>query len=263
MLDRLRKSGLFNSQKASATVPDGTRVYAIGDIHGRADLLQSLLDAIRADLEGAGTIRDLRLIFLGDYIDRGAQSRAVIDRLVTLKTAPQGVSGDPVPSVHFLLGNHEASMIDFLLEPDAHDAWLDWGGVETLQSYGVTATTLAGPTAVAEAMAGALPEAHLHFLRDLELTHTVGDYFFAHAGILPGTPLAEQKTDDLLWIRDRFHNADKTERPDKVIVHGHHPVKKPEDHGWRIAVDTGAVWTGCLTAVVLEGATRRFMSVTS
>ena len=228
--------------------PEGQRIYAVGDIHGRLDLLEDLLG--RIDRDSAGAAR--RLVFLGDYVDRGPDSRGVLERLAALAAAE--------PTAVFLKGNHEAAMLDFLDAPADGDAWLSWGGAETLESYGIAPRLTAPPEALAEDLRRALPPAHGAFLRSLRLSFTAGDYFFVHAGVRPGAALADQKEEDLLWIRDAFHGAKPEDRPAETIVHGHHPTRKPVDEGWRIGVDTGAVWTGVLSAAVLEGAERRFLS---
>ncbi len=248
MMDRLfKKSGQALHQNAA--VPEGKRIYAVGDIHGRNDMLEELMRRISDDLAGAP---GGQLIFLGDYVDRGGDSRGVIDRLLDLqKTWPDTV---------FLKGNHEEIMLEFLAEPEDLPHWLDWGGEETLESYGVD--PIGGVKAdLAQQWFAAAPKSHLNFLKSLKLTHIEGDYLFVHAGVRPGAPLEDQTAADLLWIRKRFHNATPEERPDYVVVHGHTPVSKPEDAGWRIGVDTGACYGGMLTAVVLEGTTRRFLSV--
>ena len=241
---------LFGSAAApSARAPDGVRIYAVGDIHGRLDLLDRLLAMI--DAEPAAGL-DVRLVFLGDYVDRGPDSAGVLGRLAQLASER--------PATVFLKGNHEAAMLDFLTDPEEGKDWLDWGGMETLESYGVPSPWTLSSDALVAALAARLPAAHAMLLERLALSHTAGDYFFAHAGVRPGVALDAQAADDLLWIRGAFHDAKPAERPEKVVVHGHHPVKTALDAGWRIAVDTGAVWTGVLTAVALEGATRRFIS---
>ncbi|MBB5519691.1 metallophosphoesterase family protein [Amphiplicatus metriothermophilus] len=240
---------LFGVKRQEAAAPAGARLYAVGDVHGRADLLDRLLEMIAA--EDAGGARK-RLVFLGDYVDRGPDSRGVLDRLAALKEAE--------PDAVFLKGNHEEALLDFLEDPEGMSEWLDWGGAATLRSYGVAPEGDRAPAALAAALRARLPDAHRAFLRDLSLYEVAGDYLFVHAGLRPGLPLAEQKARDLLWIRDAFHNAPPHKRPDKVVVHGHHPVRRPLDAGWRIDVDTGACFSGMLTAVVLEGTSRRFLS---
>ncbi len=239
---------VFRGKPAPAAAPEGERLYAVGDIHGCADLLGALIEMINAD---AGP-RKRRLIFLGDYVDRGDDSKAVIDRLLAIRAAE--------PDAIFLKGNHEEAILDFLEAPDRNEEWLHWGGDKTLESYGVTNIWSKAPTDLAAALADQIPQDHLEFLKSLEIWRTLGDYAFVHAGFRPGVDLTAQKESDCLWIRGEFHNAAPEQRPREVVVHGHHPVKKPQDHGWRIAVDTGAVWSDVLTAVVLEGTTRRFIS---
>lgn len=242
-------TNLFSRSGAGPSVPDGKRIYAIGDIHGRLDMLDTLLGRIGDDADG---LENAQLIFLGDYVDRGLDSRGVIDRLIDLR--------ERYPGSVFLKGNHEAMLLDFLHEPGDLPHWLDWGGMETLESYDVEALGLPAEM-IGDQFRARLPAAHLAFLGDLALTHREGDYLFVHAGVRPGTPLENQVEEDLIWIRKRFHNAAPEERPSAVIVHGHTPESKPLDAGWRICVDTGACYGGMLTAVALVGDTRRFISV--
>ena len=238
---------LFGGKAPSSAAPDGERLYAVGDIHGCGSLLDTLLAAIRADAAGAS-----RLIFLGDYVDRGTDSKGVVDRLLKVRAE--------APNTVFLKGNHEQAMLDFLARPDLNEEWLHWGGDKTLESYGVAETWKKSPDTLADELSGLLPPAHRDFLSGLELWRVFGDYAFVHAGFKPGVALEDQKAEDCLWIRSEFHNAAPDQRPREVVVHGHQPVKKPVDVGWRIDVDTGAVWSDALTAVVLEGTTRRFIS---
>jgi len=243
MLDKL-----FGGGAPKSKAPDGVRLYAIGDIHGCAGLLDTLLDLINADMAGAPA----RLIFLGDYVDRGADSKGVIERLLKIKAER--------PDTILLKGNHEQTMLDFLERPDLNEEWLHWGGDKTIESYGVENVWAKHPDNLAEELSERLPDAHRTFLNDLTVYEILGDYAFVHAGFKPGVALEAQQQEDCLWIRGAFHNARAEERPDKIVIHGHHPVKKPHDAGWRINVDTGAVWSDALTAVVLEGTTRRFLS---
>lgn len=239
---------LFSGGRSASAAPDGERLYAIGDIHGCAGLLARLLKLIAEDAEG----KKPRLIFLGDYVDRGPDSKAVIDRLLTVR-ADQ-------PDAVFLKGNHEQAMLDFLAEPDRNEEWLHWGGDKTLESYGLADIWAKSPQSLANDLMARLPAAHSEFLASLELWRVFGDYAFVHAGFKPGVALSEQSEADCLWIRSEFHNAGPKDRPHETVVHGHHPVRKPLDAGWRIDVDTGAVWSDALTAVVLEGTARRFIS---
>lgn len=238
----------LEAKRPISRAPDGMRIYAVGDIHGCADLL----DRLTADIvkeESADRSRT-QLIFLGDYIDRGPDSCGVIERLIAIRRDR--------PNTVFLKGNHEAVFLDFLSNPADYADWMAWGGGETLESYGVH--WLDDAKAVSRDIGAKIPKSHLGFLRELELWRVFGDYLFVHAGLRPGRPIEEQDERDLLWIRGEFHRAAPADRPDKVVVHGHQPLKKPLDAGWRIDVDTGACFAGKLTAVVLEGETRRFIS---
>lgn len=250
--------GLLNRLKNAfgggepATLPEGMRIYAIGDIHGRDDLLARLLGQIEADAHEHPASRNI-LIFLGDYVDRGLQSRAVLDRL----------SGDLMPDFErvFLKGNHEQAMLQFLEDASFGKTWKYYGGLETLHSYGVTELTRTDDPAAfehaRERFAEALPERHLRFLKSLAISAEFGSYFFAHAGVRPGVPLNRQIEEDLLWIREGFLESDRAFG--KVVVHGHTPVEQVVVKSNRIGVDTGAYMTGVLTAVVLEGTSRRFV----
>ena len=234
-------------------------LVAIGDVHGRADLLRALLGRIA---ETMGT-RAYRLVLLGDYVDRGPDSRGVLDTLLRLKRER--------PDTVFLKGNHEQAMLDFLGAPEEGEAWVQWGGAETLESYGVRATEPAPPGAddlkmerpaavLAEELAGALPDEHFAFLMGLDLTHRAGRHLFVHAGLNPERALDDQRERDLLWIREAFSRHGKGAFGDLVVVHGHTPTAKPENKSWRVNVDTGAVWSGRLTAVILDGDKRRFVA---
>jgi serine/threonine protein phosphatase 1 len=230
------------------------RVYAIGDVHGRADLLVQLRERIRADLAEAPPTR--LLVHVGDYVDRGFESRKVLDLLIERPLA--GVENQ------HLLGNHDAWLLGFLDEPaSVGAAWLRFGGDATLLSYDVR---LNGPAeseedlaALAARLRARLPAAHRRFLEGLRLRLEFGDYLFVHAGIRPGVPLALQKPDDLLWIREPF----LSDRRDHgmVVVHGHTVQAQPVVRANRIGIDTGACWTGRLTCLVLEGEGHRFLAV--
>jgi serine/threonine protein phosphatase 1 len=232
------------ANKAKTRVPRGIRIYAIGDIHGRLDLLDKLLERIDASIV-AYPIQHALHVFLGDYIDRGPNSREVIDALIARKTQHAMI---------FLKGNHESYAAQFLTDPAVLPEWTAVGGLNTLLSYGVTPPTRDNPRPaedVARAFREALPEDHLQFLQSLALSFTCGDYFFAHAGVRPGFPLNKQREQDLLWIRDDFllHEEDFG----KIIVHGHTPAKEPDIRPNRINIDTGAYATGRLTCLVLQG----------
>jgi len=226
-----------------ARVPDGVRIYAIGDIHGRVDLLDQMLSRIEADRTKYPISHDIE-VFLGDYIDRGPASRQVLDRLVARNRARQTV---------FLKGNHETFMTDFVTNPPSLDAWQRLGGLETLVSYGIAPSINADAVTqsrLADAFNKALPESHRRFLNELKLSFTCGDFFFAHAGVRPGIPLTMQREEDLLWIRHEFLLCE--EDFSKIIVHGHTPVPKPDIRSNRINIDTGAYATGQLTCLILE-----------
>lgn len=244
--------GLFRRKTAlpPARIPPGLRVYAVGDVHGRADLLASLLDRIAAD---AGSYAGSKqLVFLGDYVDRGVESRQVIDLLTG--GLPAGFEAV------FLKGNHEAALLDFLADPGIGPDWFAFGGGATLLSYGVSPDHVqrARFEMAREELLALLPDHHLAFLRSLRLSAQVGDYAFVHAGVRPGVPLERQSERDLLWIREEFLRDDSPHGV--MIIHGHTVVSTPEIRQNRIGIDTGAYATGRLTALVLEGGDRRFLT---
>jgi serine/threonine protein phosphatase 1 len=227
-------------------VPQGRRVYAVGDVHGRADLLIKLLEELRSDARIGNYEGRPILIFLGDYIDRGFQSKDVINILLSNMVSPF--------ETYFLKGNHEQAMLQFLGDPGIGPRWAEYGGAETLVSYGVQPPrTRTSPEEWMQASADlheALPAEHLHFLKSLELSVRVGDYVFVHAGVRPGVPLDQQSEHDLLWIREDFLNDRRA--LGAVIVHGHTPIQKPYRDGRRISLDTGAYLSGKLTAARFE-----------
>jgi len=227
-----------------AHVRDGVRVYAVGDVHGRADLLKQLFSGIDADLAAHPILRVIH-VFLGDYIDRGPASREVLDLLIE--------RGRQYRSSVYLKGNHEAFLEMFLRRPEILSDWRQVGGIETLLSYGLRPnfnSDTSEQKALAKALAKALPQAHRNFLRRLRLSFSCGDFFFAHAGVRPGIPLVEQKEQDLLWIRDDFLRCG--DDFGKIVVHGHSPVREVEFHSNRINIDTGAFATGNLTCLRIE-----------
>jgi len=235
------------------TLPEGQLLYAVGDIHGRLDLLEAILELIEADARASGHVERRTLVFLGDYVDRGPDSRGVVDRVIG--GLPQGFD------THFLKGNHEAILLNFLDDAWSLDNWLLNGGEATMLSYGVDTKRLARLRAPSEAwrqaFAAALPEAHLRFFKSLKLSVSFGDYLFVHAGVKPGVPLAAQTEADLIWIRDPF--LDHAGPFDKIVVHGHTPGKQPVTRPNRIGIDTGAVFTGRLTALRLQDGSREFL----
>jgi len=226
------------------------RVYAIGDIHGRTDLLDCMIEAIEGDLTRHPT-RAALTVTLGDYVDRGPDSRGVIERLARNPFRTPFIA---------LRGNHESIFEKFLRESSIAEYWRALGGLETLRSYGVDVAPLMrgrGHKEAAEALRAALPQSHVAFLGSLRLAYSAGQYFFCHAGVRPGVPLGRQREEDLLWIRDEFLNS----RTDfgKVVVHGHTPREAPELRPNRINVDTGAFMSGQLTCAVLEDEGVRFL----
>ncbi|MCA6125500.1 serine/threonine protein phosphatase [Bradyrhizobium sp. WSM 1704] len=233
------------SHHVKPRLPDGVRIYAIGDVHGRADLLQSLLTVIDADLRRSRPRRAIH-VFLGDYVDRGPDSRAVLELLIHRMWTHETVC---------LKGNHEVFMLDVLKDPAKLNDWGKYGGLLTMASYGVTPTLT--PTAeeqveLTEKLKDSVPEEHLTFMENLPSSFTCGDFFFVHAGVRPGVPLDQQREQDLLWIRDEF--LESNERFGKYIVHGHTPVKAPDIRPNRINIDTGAYATGNLTLLTIQGA---------
>jgi serine/threonine protein phosphatase 1 len=237
-VERLRVGG------RSPALPAGTRIYAIGDIHGRADLLDELLCRINEDIKIRPIGRSL-YVFLGDYIDRGARSRETIDRLVE-----HGQNCEAI----FLKGNHEQIAIKCLSDPSLFDQWMRLGGLETLISYGVVRHALGSGRQIVEMQAAfhrALPRSHLRFLRDLQPSFFCGDFFFAHAGVRPDVDLSKQKESDMLWIRDEFLSSRKDFG--KIVVHGHTPARDIEVEPNRVNVDTGGFATGRLSCLVIEG----------
>ena len=226
------------------------RVYAIGDIHGRLDLLDRLIDDISRDVQQHGS--NSLVVTLGDYVDRGPDSRGVLDRLLH----------NPFPGDYVSLkGNHEALLQEFLENPAIGVQWRQLGGLETLHSFGIpVAAMMVGKSyeEAAEQLRAALSPAQVKFLASLETSLTVGRYFLCHAGIRPGVALNRQREQDLLWIRDAFLNSRKDFG--KIVVHGHTPTMEPEVLPNRINIDTGAFATGRLTCVVLEGENRRFIT---
>lgn len=238
--------------KRQMCLPDGVRIYAIGDIHGRSDLLRILHGRIQKDLEVRPS-EECVLVYVGDYIDRGSDSKGVIDALIRgSQIAAQSV---------FLKGNHEDALLTFLDDPGFLRMWRDYGGLETLVSYGVNVPQgRVGDEWIMQVhrdFKTALPASHLAFLQDLQLSYENGDFFFAHAGIRPGVPMNEQQAADLLWIREPFLASKQFHG--KLIVHGHTPQEQPVIKTNRIGIDTGAYITGALTAIAIEGTSFRFL----
>jgi serine/threonine protein phosphatase 1 len=235
---------MIELSRAPAIVPPGRRVYAIGDIHGCDTQLANLHEIIAEDLSRR-PVEAAVLLHIGDYVDRGADTAGVLTRLAA------GSPVDSIPTVN-LLGNHDDTMLNALSgDRAAATDWLFAGGKPALQSYGID------PESPRESWPSQVPPEHLEFLRRLTLCHQEGGYFFVHAGVRPGIALDRQTREDMLRIRQPFLY---TERDlGAVVVHGHTPVKAPAVQHNRIAIDTGAVFGGVLTCVVLEGETIGFL----
>lgn len=249
-------SKLFKSKRPSpaavalkASVPPGERIYAIGDIHGRADLLDELLAMIDADNIARGKAQT-RLIFLGDLIDRGPDSKQVVERVMEVKAR--------FPDTHVLLGNHEEVFLQALRTGSigALRYSLRIGADTTIQSYGITGEDYlrASIEQLLELCQECVPESHLDFMADFEDMVFVGDYLFVHAGVRPDQPFDRQKISDLRWIREDF--LDYRGTLEKIVVHGHSISDDVEVTGHRIGIDTGAYASGILTAMGFEGGER-------
>ena len=236
----------------TAKGPPGMLIAAIGDVHGRLDLLEKMHAGIVRQLEQRA-VADWRIVHLGDYVDRGPDSRRVIDFLIAAQARD--------PRVVCLAGNHDVGFLDFLEEPDPTGMFANNGGSQTAASFGV-ALDLKDPEALAaqhRRLLENVPDEHRRFIGKLVFSAEFGDFFFCHAGIMPGVPLDAQEPRDLIWIRDRF--LDHNELYDKVIVHGHTPSRDPEVRRNRINVDTGAYASGVLTALLIEGSDKQFIQV--
>ncbi len=230
-------------------VPDNVRLYAVGDIHGRVDLLRALnrqMDADRAAHPG----RDYVEIYLGDYVDRGADSAAVISHLISRQRSHGAVC---------LSGNHEELLLTGLEDTETFRYWLKVGGYEALLSYLDTVPAEREDEAALKALwLQHLPHEHLAFLRALGVRHICGDYLFVHAGLRPGVPLEEQTREDMLWIRKLFQ--EHAEPFEHFVVHGHQPVPQVDVRPNRMDIDTRAYDSGHLTCLVLEGAERHILA---
>lgn len=248
-------SRLRRKSRPPAPRSGGRVVYAVGDVHGRADLLSRLIETIGRDAETLAPELKPAIVFLGDYVDRGPDSKSVIDQLIALAASGRF-------EVRALKGNHEETLLAFLNDPGFGPAWEDFGGKQTLASYGVASPTPRAQSADWEstriAFGEALPPEHRAFFSNLELMAVYGDYAFVHAGVRPGIAFDAQNERDMLWIRDEFLQA---KGPfDKVIVHGHTPATAPFLGPFRIGIDTGAYATGVLTAIRLRDAEQTILS---
>ena len=246
---------LFKSNSippAPSGLPENNRIYCVGDIHGRHDLLLELHNLIKEDaLTYTGT---KTLIYLGDYIDRGSESKQVIDCLLST----------PFPDFKsvYLLGNHEQVLLQFLHndDPSLANDWFKFGGIATLISYGVEIRgipTLKDIARIRAELSDKIPITHLDFYKKLNLSYESGNYFFVHAGIKPKLRLEQQKPEDMLWIREEFLNSKHYHS--KIIVHGHTVTPKPEHLSNRIGIDTGAYSSGKLTCAVFENLDCKFI----
>lgn len=241
--------------KKPETLPStakNTRVYAIGDIHGRLDLFTDMMKAIKKDAKGFEGKTEL--VLLGDYVDRGPDSAAIIDTIMAGKL--------PCDTHICLRGNHEEAMVNFADGSAAANGWLNYGGLETLSSYGVDVDSVMEGSGnplgrFRKALKDAVPKRHLQYLSRLPFHHHNGDYMFVHAGVRPKVPIEAQDLSDMLWIREDFL---KYKKPfDRFIVHGHTITSEPDIQTNRIGIDTGAYRTGILTCLVLEGTDKRFI----
>ena len=247
-----KKPKLARANDAPPSGPPGARAYAIGDVHGRLDLLRDLLEQIDADSAARPCAREF-IVFLGDLIDRGPDSRGVLQLLQAIRPN--------LPNPVFLMGNHEEMLLKVVGDdPERVWDWMSFGGYEFAQSYGVEVGRLATlPAAAAAAeIRAAMPAADLAFVESFVDSFRFGDYLFVHAGIRPGVPLEQQKISDLRWIRDDF--LDSSAVHPFVVVHGHTISDGPDQRANRIGIDTGAYASGVLTALCLEDANRKYMT---
>jgi serine/threonine protein phosphatase 1 len=243
---------LFKPDRPDPATPPDSRAYAIGDVHGRLDLLLKLLARIEADRRARPCAND-RIVFLGDLIDRGPESRGVLQLLLRYRQ----LLPDPV----YLMGNHEEMLLRVLgSEPDSIFDWLSFGGYEFAESYGVSVAALATHDAatVADTIRAAMPPEDLAFVSEFEDMHRFGDYLFVHAGIRPGVALDAQKPSDLRWIREDF--LESAAQHPAFVIHGHTISETPDERPNRIGIDTGAYASGVLTAICLEGTERRYIT---
>lgn len=239
---------------ASARVPAGDRIYAIGDIHGRVDLLRRLHDMIERDAQTAAPGTRKTIIYLGDYVDRGFNSRELIDFLLD----------HPLPGFApvYLRGNHDEYFAKFIETAEEGGPWLKYGGDATVYSYGVRIAEDVPPEQrlqhICQQLRETVPQRHMTFLSQLKLAWTIGDFLFVHAGVHPDRPWDKQLSHDLLWIRDEFLHCDRDFG--KIVVHGHSVTEAPDVRPNRIGIDTGACYSNVLTCLVLEGNSKRFIS---
>ncbi|MEN5299899.1 metallophosphoesterase [Brucella sp. TWI559] len=233
--------------------PEGVRLYAIGDIHGRLDLLQDMHGLIRADLDHRPT-HDWRIVHLGDYIDRGPDSKGVLDFLIHASTHD--------PRILSLIGNHDDGFLHYLATGDTNGIFALHGGSDTARSYGVDVdyTDSASAAAGYKQLRDKVPQAHIDYIRSMPSSVSFGDFFFCHAGVNPAVSLDAQDRDDLMWIRTVFLKW--TDPLEKVIIHGHTPQNAIDVQPNRVNLDTYAWKNGKLSAIVIDGVEKRFLETT-
>lgn len=236
-------------------LPEGIRLYCIGDIHGRNDLLLEIHEKIKQDVVGfSGRVV---IVYVGDFIDRGMFSREVIEIL----------KDNPFPDFDciYLRGNHEQTLLDFLQEASVASSWLSYGGQATLVSYGVVVNKILTRREefieIQKSLRDKIPQSHLGFISKTRLSYEIGSYLFVHAGINPKYSLARQQPEDLMWIRDEFVRSNKNH--EKIIVHGLTVTEEPELLPNRIGIDTGAYASGRLSCLVLQGEQQRIIQTNS
>jgi diadenosine tetraphosphatase ApaH/serine/threonine PP2A family protein phosphatase len=229
------------SRPITASTPADTRIYAVGDIHGRADLLMETFARIDDDLRRRPVPYAVE-VYLGDYIDRGPDSSTVIDALAIRMIQDGAVC---------LRGNHEALMESFLRSEIDFEPWRQLGALHTVASYGIELRNGDTSDELRRHLLAVLPRTHELFLRCLQDSYCCGDFLFVHAGVRPGIAIEQQNTNDLVWIRSEFLDSDRDHG--KFIVHGHTPVPHPDIRHNRINIDTGAWKTGTLTCAAIEG----------
>lgn len=244
--------GLTGAERSRMAGKAGARAYAIGDVHGRLDLLDGLLERIEADV-AARRHRKTFIIFLGDLVDRGPDSAGVVERLRTWRPH----FAKPI----FLAGNHEEVLVRMLAgETGILPSWLKYGGAQCAQSYGLdpSALRVIEEEAALQLLRAKIPRAHVEFLESFADTFRFGDYLFVHAGIRPGVAIEDQDRHDLRWIREPFLSDAKAHG--MIVVHGHTIVERVEERPNRIAIDTGAYNSGVLTALAVEDDQRWFLT---
>ena len=253
MLQALLKKIRRKAPREEYSVPEGSLIYAVGDIHGRADLLRGLHQLIARDAQDREAQKKI-IVYLGDYVDRGPYVRETLDLLV--ENALPGFES------RFLMGNHEQLLLNFLEDPQVLQTWIFLGGQSTLLSYKVRSPgsgfSPERGEEVRQELIRAIPEKHLEFLNRLEPFYKAGTYLFVHAGIRPSLDLEDQKPEDIYWIRDDFLSC-KADHGLKV-VHGHTITEKVQVRLNRVGIDTGAYATGVLTCAVFENRGVRFLS---